>query len=283
MAWFKVDDKFPTSPKVMRIPRSVRLAAIGLWTTAGAWSAEHEQDGQVPAYMIDEWGDDGTLAGHLVNVGLWREIDDGFVFHDWADYQPTRAENDARREAERRRKEDWRRKKAEKSGQSPQNVPAGQPRDTDGTDGTVPSIPTRPDPTRPEAKASSPPKAASGRKKPALPLPSDWEPSDEHRAFVAKHHLDLDFEVHQFRAHAEANDRRQVSWNGAFSTWLGKSSQRPRPAGSGWPSPPPRQRSPEQLAAWLAQHGVSLDEWHALCGEHGEREARQIVEGRGAA
>lgn len=29
-----------------------------------------------------------------------------------------------------------------------------------------------------------------------------------------------------FRAHAEANDRWQASWNGAFTTWLGKSAQR---------------------------------------------------------
>lgn len=29
-----------------------------------------------------------------------------------------------------------------------------------------------------------------------------------------------------FRAHAEANDRWQASWNAAFTTWLGKSAQR---------------------------------------------------------
>ena len=39
MAWFKVDDGFHSSRKVLSIPRRSRLAAIGAWTIAGAWCA----------------------------------------------------------------------------------------------------------------------------------------------------------------------------------------------------------------------------------------------------
>jgi hypothetical protein len=69
--------------------------------------------------------------------------------------------------------------------------------------------------------ASPPPTDRSTRKKPAKPLPDDWGPTGQHRAFVAEHGLDLDNEVYKFRNHAKANDKRQVNWTAAFSTWLG--------------------------------------------------------------
>jgi hypothetical protein len=48
--------------------------------------------------------------------------------------------------------------------------------------------------------------------------------------------LDLDREVFRFRNHAEANDRRQASWNAAFTTWLDKATDygRPKAAGDEW-------------------------------------------------
>lgn len=82
-----------------------------------------------------------------------------------------------------------------------------------------------------EKKTSS----SSGRKRPATKLPEDWMPTDVHRTYASEHHINLDREVFKFRHHAEANDRRQASWNGAFSQWLanatdwGSSSRGPRP------------------------------------------------------
>lgn len=58
------------------------------------------------------------------------------------------------------------------------------------------------------------------RRSPARPLPDDWTPNDTHRSFCAEHRLDLDEEAARFRDHAEANDRRQVSWDAAFRNWL---------------------------------------------------------------
>lgn len=77
--------------------------------------------------------------------------------------------------------------------------------------------------------------SSSGRKRPATKLPDDWAPSDAHREYASEHGINLDREVFKFRYHAEANDRRQVSWNGTFSTWLanavdwGSSGRSPRP------------------------------------------------------
>lgn len=108
MAWFKIDDRLPTSRKFMRIPRSKRAAAIGVWTLAGAWSMHDLTDGFVPAYMIEEWGGDESHADALVTAGMWepdeRDGDPGYQFVNWDKYQPTRADVEERRERDRERK-----------------------------------------------------------------------------------------------------------------------------------------------------------------------------------
>ena len=127
MSWFKVDDAFSSSRKLLRMPRSIRLEAAGLWVVAGSWSAGQELDGLVPDYMIDEWGGRGEVVDALVSCGLWERTDDGSQFVNWSEYQPTAAENEERRRAERQRKAEWR--KAKKS----KNVPHVSQRDTHGT------------------------------------------------------------------------------------------------------------------------------------------------------
>ena len=108
MAWYKVDDRLPTSRKLMRIPRAQRKAAIGVWTLAGAWSMHEMTDGFVPAYAIEEWGGDETDAQALVRAGMWeedeRDGDHGWQFVNWDEYQPTKADVEAKRERDRERK-----------------------------------------------------------------------------------------------------------------------------------------------------------------------------------
>lgn len=52
-------------------------------------------------------------------------------------------------------------------------------------------------------------------------LPEDWEPTSSHKQLAEDYRLDLDLEVVKFKGHAEGSGRKQVSWNGAFATWLG--------------------------------------------------------------
>lgn len=66
----------------------------------------------------------------------------------------------------------------------------------------------------------APPKASSKRKAAAHPLPADWIPTTAHAKLAGENELELSTEVMRFRAHAEANDRRQVVWNAAFTQWL---------------------------------------------------------------
>jgi hypothetical protein len=97
MAWFKVDDGFYTSHKVLQIPRENRHEAIGAWILVGAWSANKMTDGFIPNYVLDEFGVSKTSIDRLVAAGLWDVADGGIVFHDWCDYQPTREQLEAKK------------------------------------------------------------------------------------------------------------------------------------------------------------------------------------------
>ena len=106
MSWFKVDDSFPQHRKVLRIPRKHRMACIGLWMSGAAWCSRHLSDGWLDKFLIEELGGSDDLAALLIEVGLWIDKGDHVLFHDWSDYQTTRAQVDEKKEkdAERKRK-----------------------------------------------------------------------------------------------------------------------------------------------------------------------------------
>lgn len=98
MAWFKVDDNFEGSPKIL----GVSAAALGLWTLAGAWSARFLTDGEVPESWVrikcaQYAGQLDAAADELVTAGMWERTANGYRFHDWHDYQPSSDEVAERR------------------------------------------------------------------------------------------------------------------------------------------------------------------------------------------
>lgn len=101
MPWFKVDDTFSHHAKVM----GAGNAAVGLWVRAGAWSMQQLTDGFIPTHVARQLGTRAE-AKRLVDAGLWVEKDDGYLFHEWEQRQPSRAQVHADREAaaERQRK-----------------------------------------------------------------------------------------------------------------------------------------------------------------------------------
>lgn len=99
MTWFKVDDAFWAHPKVLALSD----AAIALWVRAGSYCAQHLTDGKVPAAVLPMLRSDEFIASDLVSAGLWLNTPDGYEFHDWAKYQPTRESIEAERELWRER------------------------------------------------------------------------------------------------------------------------------------------------------------------------------------
>lgn len=143
MVWFKADDRLASSRKVLSIPRPLRAGAIGLWTLAGTWAAGEQTDGNVPSYMVEELGGSAELADALVAAGLWHETDDGFVFHDWAEYQPTRAFAEERRSKTAERVRNWRAKKDSEQPERESDEDVTRYTDVSNDDVTLPPYPTR--------------------------------------------------------------------------------------------------------------------------------------------
>lgn len=163
IAWFKVDDGLHSSRKLLSIPRRYRLAALGLWTISGSWSSSELTDGMIPDYMIDEWGGTKVLADWLVKSGLWRKLDVNYSFHNWAEYQPTKADIESARKKNAEKLRLWRDRN--------RGVTEGV---TGLQDGSKPVSNPAPDPTRPDPT----PIKESARKR-GTRLPDDWTPSDD--------------------------------------------------------------------------------------------------------
>ena len=210
MTWFKVDDGLHSSRKVLILPRSVRLSAIGLWTLAGSWSASEELDGHVPDYMVTELGGTPRIVAALVTAGLWESIPDGSQFSKWAEYQPTRADLEAARSKEAERKRLYR------SRHSPEGVPLGQ------TEGHQPES-GHPDPTRPDPTLLTTPKGVGARKR-GTRIPEPFIVNGEMRAWAAKRvpGVDVDRATEKFVNYwrAKTSQATKLDWRGTWDNWL---------------------------------------------------------------
>lgn len=85
MTWGKVDDNLAFHPKVIVAGNE----AMGLWVRALSWSAQQLTDGVIPMPIIAALHGE-TASIKLVECGLWHEVDGGYEFNDWTDYQPSR-------------------------------------------------------------------------------------------------------------------------------------------------------------------------------------------------
>jgi len=118
MPWFKVDDALAFHMKALTAGNQ----ALGLWVRAGSWSMQQLSDGFVPASIVTALGGTHKDARSLMQAGLWHQVDGGFQFHDWAEYQPTRDSVIAEREAAAERMREVRANKRKRSGEHKPNV-----------------------------------------------------------------------------------------------------------------------------------------------------------------
>lgn len=79
--------------------------------TAGAWCSGQLLDGFVPTAVLPMLGGTPSEARALVASGLWREVKDGYRFHDWDGYQPTRKSVMEKRAKDAERLRTWREKR----------------------------------------------------------------------------------------------------------------------------------------------------------------------------
>jgi hypothetical protein len=251
MPWFKVDDGLFTSRKVLSIPRSSRMQAMGLWCVAGAWAARELSDGFVPAYVVTELGATTRQADVLVNCGLWESADGGYKFHDWVDYQPTRVDTERQRESARERMRKLRGSSREQDANTDER--SGEVRDPSVRD-------SRPVPSRPEVPSELSVAAA----KRATQLPAHWVPNQNNIDYAAANGIDLEHQVEQFKSHHLANGSTFKNWDQAFRKWLGNAKAWAKPSAAEQsvqprqlyftPPPPPEDMPPALFTAWNLAH-----------------------------
>ncbi|MEV0526001.1 hypothetical protein AB0I66_21430 [Streptomyces sp. NPDC050439] len=111
MPWFALDDGFDTHPKV----RKAGNAAVGLFVRLGVHATKHLTEGHLDGAIVRDYGTAATIR-KLVTVGMLHEpghpcrrcpqpADNGFYIHDYLDYNKSRAQIEAAREAARKRQQ----------------------------------------------------------------------------------------------------------------------------------------------------------------------------------
>ena len=177
--------------------------------------------------------DPGSRAERLSEVGLIARVRDGWQINAWLKWNRSAAQIEGERESDRTRKKPL---TSEDAVSGPVSGEVSGP-----VSGEV-SGPVSEDQIQIQIQSmQKPPAKATGRKRPAAPIPSDWAPTETHREMAVNRNLDIEAEAAVFRAHAEANDRRVVRWDAAFTQWLIKARQgtssRPKVNAAGYELP----------------------------------------------
>lgn len=93
MTWAKLDDRFHSHPKLER----AGLAATGLYAKSLSYAACYETDGHVPDEWVAKQGPK-RHAERLLSLGLWEQVKGGYQVADFLDFNPSRADLQARRD-----------------------------------------------------------------------------------------------------------------------------------------------------------------------------------------
>lgn len=223
MAWFKVDDGFHASRKLLMIPKRTRFAAAGLWAIAGSWCADQLTDGNIPDYMIKELGAPPAAPLALVDCGLWERAHGGYVFRNWHEYQPSKQDVDAERAASRERMRDLRAKR--KQPKPLEQAKAGEVFGRTGPNGSE-SVrnpdPSRPDPTLLGVKRESE-NAPTGRAGTRIPKGFTATPEMIGWALDNTPNINWQSSTQKFKSHyasAAGPAQFKTDWVEAWKAWL---------------------------------------------------------------
>lgn len=223
MAWVKLDDDFFSNPKVIRAGRDAR----DLYLAALCFCNRGLTDGIVPAEALRrlaadaEIGDWVAAADRLVAVGLWEGCAEGYLVHDYLEYQPSRERVQQTREV--------RADAGRKGGQQKASnlLDAAKPFASENRKQNATPLRTR---TRPEpvpGNGQSPGEPVAGatgaRAKRKTAIPTDWQPDEALTAWAARLGIGADElarEVPRFRDHYLGNGETRLDWSASFRNWM---------------------------------------------------------------
>ena len=103
MSWVKLDDQWMDHPKIIMAGRDAR----DMWLASITWCSKHLTDGYFPVDLLPslavaagvDVANCQTFATRLLEVGLWDASGTDYTVHDYLDYNPSKEQALATREA----------------------------------------------------------------------------------------------------------------------------------------------------------------------------------------
>lgn len=142
MPWVRVDDQFPVNRKV----RPLSDRAFRLYISALCWCNANLTDGRIMTSELRYVSDIASVkryASELVSAQLWEESGDGWLVHDYLEFQASAIKIREERAAKRARQERWLdRKREEREAQRDASHDASR-----DASGDAPPIPSHPIPS----------------------------------------------------------------------------------------------------------------------------------------
>ena len=269
MPWFALDDGFDTHPKV----RKAGNAAVGLFVRLGVHATKHLTEGHLDGAIVRDYGTDATVR-KLITVGMLHAFghdclrceqpaEDGYVIHDYLDYNKSRAQIEAAREAARKRqnrgRESARQNRNERDSEPnlngnsrgngasfAPNSRQNAPRFEDGTAGQngtsrrdthegATGVPSPPLPSQPYGMADVGGDGAGSEapeQRPDGPTPIEidgFQLTDAMRRWALQTFgpaVDIDHSTAQFVSHYRSTGTRRKSWPDAWQKWIRDDAKR---------------------------------------------------------
>jgi len=161
MSWIKLDDQFADHPKVIAAgPLAAWLYVCGL-----TYCGRYLTDGWIPEGQVRKLADlddAAEQAQRLVDVGLWERVDDGYIVHDYLEYNPTGAKVKSERAANARRQAEWRERNRQDDGQFGDDVTDAEAECNDARNGERNGVTNAAVTTAPSPSPSPSPSPNSG-------------------------------------------------------------------------------------------------------------------------
>lgn len=248
MSWAKLDDRANEHRKQLAAgPEACWLWACGLMYC----NRQPARDGFIPAQvvaMLYPAKKPQALAAKLVAVGLWEKVEGGFLVHDFGDWNKSREQVEAEREATRNRVASHRAKAQcnavtesvtppvsnalvpDHSYSTPTPTPNSKVLDL----GLARAMPDQVGPSRARAETPEPaapaPEAPAGKASKARKktgrwrvAPAEWIPAEHLAAKANELGVDYGRELQKFRLHEFAAPKSDA--DRAFGSWLLRASE----------------------------------------------------------
>lgn len=89
LPWVRIDATLPANHKILELVDKGRWRSVSMYVFAITYSGHNTTDGYIPRAALPLIHGTVKDAQHLVAAGLWHPHGNGWMIHDWHDYQPS--------------------------------------------------------------------------------------------------------------------------------------------------------------------------------------------------